>query len=68
MASPKYRVYIRQVKKNAQALASALLRRKCRLVSDGTDNQVGDVGFAPLELTGTVLRYSPPGDKLFVPL
>jgi len=28
------------VRKNAQALASALLRRKCRLVTGGTDNHL----------------------------
>ncbi|KAM2003936.1 hypothetical protein ACFX15_027446 [Malus domestica] len=29
-----------QVKRNAQALANALLRRKCRLVAGGTDNHL----------------------------
>ncbi|XP_068661897.1 serine hydroxymethyltransferase 7-like [Aristolochia californica] len=33
VASPEYKAYIQQVKKNAQALASVLLRRKCRLVT-----------------------------------
>lgn len=66
VASPEYRVYIRQVKKNAQALASALLRRKCRLVTDGTDNHLVLWDLTPLGLTGTALRYLPPsGDKLF---
>ncbi|KAA8538579.1 hypothetical protein F0562_028227 [Nyssa sinensis] len=40
VATPEYRTYIIQVKKNAQALASALLRRKCRLVTGGTDNHL----------------------------
>lgn len=40
VASPEYKVYMQQVKKNAQALASALLKRKCRLVTDGTDNHL----------------------------
>ncbi|KAG1328069.1 putative Serine hydroxymethyltransferase 7 [Cocos nucifera] len=40
VAAPEYKAYIQQVKKNAQALASALLRRKCRLVTGGTDNHL----------------------------
>ncbi|XP_028771890.1 serine hydroxymethyltransferase 7 isoform X2 [Neltuma alba] len=40
VATPEYKVYMQQVKKNAQALASALLKRKCRLVTDGTDNHL----------------------------
>lgn len=60
VASLEYRVYIRQVKKNAQALASALLRRKCRLVTDGTDNHLVLWDLIPLGLTGTALRYLPP--------
>lgn len=33
-------MYMQQVKKNAQALASALLRRNCRLITGGTDNHM----------------------------
>ncbi|XP_077248741.1 serine hydroxymethyltransferase 7 isoform X2 [Tasmannia lanceolata] len=40
VATPEYKAYMQQVKKNAQALASALLRRKCRLVTGGTDNHL----------------------------
>jgi glycine hydroxymethyltransferase len=40
IATPDYKAYIQQVKRNAQALASALLRRKCRLVTGGTDNHL----------------------------
>ncbi|XP_059454285.1 serine hydroxymethyltransferase 7 [Corylus avellana] len=40
VATPEYKAYIQQVKKNAQALASALLKRKCRLVTGGTDNHL----------------------------
>ncbi|XP_008781572.2 serine hydroxymethyltransferase 7 [Phoenix dactylifera] len=40
VATPEYKAYIQQVKKNAQALASALLRRNCRLVTGGTDNHL----------------------------
>ncbi|XP_057987301.1 serine hydroxymethyltransferase 7 isoform X2 [Hevea brasiliensis] len=40
VATPDYKAYMQQVKKNAQALASALLRRKCKLVTGGTDNHL----------------------------
>lgn len=40
VATPEYKAYIQQVKKNAQALASALLKRKCKLVTGGTDNHL----------------------------
>ncbi|THG00525.1 hypothetical protein TEA_023133 [Camellia sinensis var. sinensis] len=35
VATPEYKAYIQQVKKNAQALASALMKRNCRLVTGG---------------------------------
>lgn len=40
VATPEYKAYMQQVKRNAQALASALLRRSCRLVTGGTDNHL----------------------------
>ncbi|RXH90873.1 hypothetical protein DVH24_006818 [Malus domestica] len=44
---------MQQVKKNAQALANALLRRKCRLVAGGTDNHLLLWDLTALGLTGT---------------
>ncbi|KAF8376970.1 hypothetical protein HHK36_030341 [Tetracentron sinense] len=35
VATAEYKAYMQQVKKNAQSLSSALLRRKCRLVTGG---------------------------------
>ncbi|KEH36422.1 serine hydroxymethyltransferase [Medicago truncatula] len=52
VATPEYKAYMQQVKKNAQALASALLRRKCRLVTGGTDNHLILWDLRPLGLTG----------------
>ncbi|XP_015943653.1 serine hydroxymethyltransferase 6 [Arachis duranensis] len=52
VATPEYKAYMHQVKKNAQALASALLRRKCRLVTGGTDNHLVLWDLRPLGLTG----------------
>ncbi|TKY71364.1 Serine hydroxymethyltransferase 6 [Spatholobus suberectus] len=52
VATPEYKTYMQQVKKNAQALACALLRRKCRLVTGGTDNHLLLWDLRPLGLTG----------------
>ncbi|XP_010544314.1 PREDICTED: serine hydroxymethyltransferase 7 [Tarenaya hassleriana] len=54
VATPEYKAYIQQVKRNAQALASALQRRKCRLVTGGTDNHLLLWDLTPLGLTGKV--------------
>ena len=52
VATPEYKAYMQQVKKNAQALASSLLRRKCRLVTGGTDNHLLLWDLRPLGLSG----------------
>ncbi|KNA03870.1 hypothetical protein SOVF_205050 [Spinacia oleracea] len=52
VASPEYKAYMQQVKRNAQALASALLRRKCKLLTGGTDNHLLLWDLRPLGLTG----------------
>ncbi|CAM6129487.1 unnamed protein product [Calypogeia fissa] len=40
VATPEYKQYIQQVKSNAQALAKALIKRGCVLVTGGTDNHL----------------------------
>ncbi|CAL1385559.1 unnamed protein product [Linum trigynum] len=52
VATPEYKVYMQQVKRNSQALANALLRRRCRLVTGGTDNHLLLWDLRPLGLTG----------------
>ncbi|GLU00989.1 hypothetical protein SLE2022_183190 [Rubroshorea leprosula] len=52
VATPEYKAYMQQVKKNAQALASALLRRQCKLVTGGTDNHLLLWDLTALGLTG----------------
>uniref|UniRef100_A0A0C9S573 Serine hydroxymethyltransferase n=1 Tax=Wollemia nobilis TaxID=56998 RepID=A0A0C9S573_9CONI len=55
VATPEYKSYIQQVKRNSQALASALLKRNCKLVTGGTDNHLLLWDLRPLGLTGN--RY-----------
>lgn len=53
--TPAYKAYIQQVKKNATALAGALMKRRCKLVTSGTDNHLMLWDLRPLGLTGN--RY-----------
>lgn len=59
LATTEYREYMQQVKKNAQALASALLRRNCRLVTGGTDNHLILWDLRNLGVTGTNTLFLP---------
>ncbi|XP_023547556.1 serine hydroxymethyltransferase 7-like [Cucurbita pepo subsp. pepo] len=52
VATPEYKAYMQQVKKNAQALAAALLRKKYKLVTGGTDNHMILWDLRSLGLTG----------------
>eukprot|EP00262_Sarcandra_glabra_P005705 TRINITY_DN1747_c0_g1_i2.p1 TRINITY_DN1747_c0_g1~~TRINITY_DN1747_c0_g1_i2.p1 ORF type:complete len:596 (-),score=64.96 TRINITY_DN1747_c0_g1_i2:208-1995(-) len=52
VATPEYKAYMKQVKKNAQALASALLKKRCKLVTGGTDNHLLLWDLSALGLTG----------------
>ncbi len=54
--SPEFNAYRHQVVKNAQALASGLIRRGFRLVSGGTDNHLMLVDLRETELTGKVAQ------------
>ncbi|KAK6915973.1 Serine hydroxymethyltransferase-like domain [Dillenia turbinata] len=56
VATPEYKAYMQQVKKNAQALASSLLRRNCRLVTGGTDNHLLLWDLRSLGLTGKLFE------------
>lgn len=47
-----YRAYIKQVKRNASALAVSLMRRGCKIVTNGTDNHLLLWDLRPLGLTG----------------
>ena len=54
--SPEFKVYQRQIIKNAQALAQALMSRGFRLTSGGTDNHLMLIDLRQSELTGKVAQ------------
>ncbi|KAI3994382.1 hypothetical protein MKX01_012639 [Papaver californicum] len=64
VATPEHKAYMQQVKRNAQALAFALTRRKCRSVPGGTDNHLVLWDLRNLGLTVSVVD----GSGLKVPL
>ena len=59
VAIQENKAYIEQIKKNSQVLTSALLRRKCRLVTGGTDNHLLLWDLTPLG-TGTSIYSTLP--------
>lgn len=50
--TPEFRDYARQVVRNSKALAAALQKNGCRLVSGGTDNHLCLVDLRPLKVNG----------------
>lgn len=53
---PSFKVYQRQIRANAKALAEALAVRGLRLVSGGTDNHLMLADLTPLGITGKVAQ------------
>jgi glycine hydroxymethyltransferase len=51
-ATPAFREYQKQIRKNSQALAQGLLSRGAQLVSGGTDNHLCLMDLRPFGLTG----------------
>ncbi|KAH6813541.1 serine hydroxymethyltransferase 6 [Perilla frutescens var. frutescens] len=56
VATPEYKTYMQQVKKNAQALAAALSRRNFRLITGGTDNHMLILDLRNFGATGYILE------------
>jgi glycine hydroxymethyltransferase len=56
VASPEFKKYSQQIKKNAKALAEALMKKNYKLVSDGTDNHLMLWDVRPLGLTGSKIE------------
>jgi len=54
--SPQFKIYQRQIVKNAQTLAQALMSSGFRLTSEGTDNHLMLVDLRKSELTGKVAQ------------
>ncbi|EKE4933592.1 serine hydroxymethyltransferase [Campylobacter coli] len=50
--SEEWKIYAKQVRSNAQALAKVLMDRKYKLVSDGTDNHLVLMSFLEHEFSG----------------
>ncbi len=50
--SEEWKIYAKQVRSNAQALAKVLMDRKYKLVSDGTDNHLVLMSFIEREFSG----------------
>ena len=56
--SDDFKVYAKQVIKNADALAGALVERGYKLVSGGTDNHLMLVDFTGTEITGKMAEHA----------
>jgi glycine hydroxymethyltransferase len=54
--TPEFRLYQQQIVKNAKALARALMGKRFKLVSGGTDNHLMLVDLRQSELTGKVAQ------------
>ncbi len=54
--TPEFKIYQKQIVKNAQALAQSLIANGFRLTSDGTDNHLMLVDLRKSELTGKVAQ------------
>ncbi|EOH4446914.1 serine hydroxymethyltransferase [Campylobacter coli] len=50
--SEEWKIYAKQIRNNAQALAKVLMDRKYKLVSDGTDNHLVLMSFLEREFSG----------------
>lgn len=53
---PEFKVYMKQVADNAQALAKGLQDRDIKIVSGGTDNHLMLVDLTPYDLTGKAVE------------
>lgn len=56
VATPEFKVYSQQVRKNAKALAQSLLDKKHKLITGGTDNHLLLWDVRPFGLTGSKIE------------
>ena len=52
--TPRFKTYVEQIVKNAKTLGNALVEKKLRLVSGGTDTHLLLVDLTPLGITGKI--------------
>jgi len=53
VATPEFKLYIQQVKKNAKKFAECMMKKGYKLISDGTDNHLMLWDVKPQGLTGS---------------
>jgi len=53
VATPEFKLYAQQIKKNAKKLAECLMNKGYKLISDGTDNHLMLWDVKPLDMTGS---------------
>src|SRR4051812_17728923 len=56
VATPEFKKYSQQVKKNAKALAKSLMDKEYKLISNGTDNHLMLWDVRPLQLNGNKIE------------
>jgi glycine hydroxymethyltransferase len=56
VATPEFKLYTQQVRKNAKALAQTLMERNQKLITGGTDNHLMLWDVRPLGLTGSKIE------------
>lgn len=56
VATPEFKNYIQQVKKNANSFANGMMKKGYKLISDGTDNHLMLWDVKPLKLTGSKVQ------------
>lgn len=58
VATPEFKEYTKQVKKNAKALADELMKRGHKLVTNGTENHLVLLDVRPHSLTGSKVQLA----------
>jgi glycine hydroxymethyltransferase len=65
---PDFKVYARQIRKNANAMADELMTQGVKLVTDGTDNHLMLIDMRPKGLTGKGRQVEKAMDKAGITL
>ena len=57
-ATPEYKTYITQVKKNAKALAESLMKNGANVITNGTDNHLVLMDITPFDMGGKKAEHT----------